>query len=443
MERLVCRSEVSKLLTSVRENSNRQRIAEIVSKEQFPPSAPLQHLLGDRLASRYWGCLDHLTRELVPRHSSQREVYKALWKLFGEVAANPTRYRHEKFKNTLDKFVEDLKRPLYVYEVAYRIDNLELVGGSPFTLGTVSLFTVTEKYLTNWGIPTEGAGDAMYRKHFLGKPVATLRVQAADADRAFETGLREVFSALDLLRFAAIIGRLPHLDDEMFLWRLSDHSMARQIKPKSRERTLRLHRTFRPRIIDMGPYIAKGLDPVQSGLLAIANGELPEEITGRLKLTIHWISNSVTKEHIDSKIVDLCTALEIMLLPNYKGGCKGEMIALRQWLLLQTVDPGGVLRLYQLRSDIVHEGALGVANWRNYWDLLTLCFLVFNSLVSFSKSHPHIQTFLELVKTLETPEKLRDFLHLFETHDFEGKHAGKVKDVAKKILKGLEVQNQK
>lgn len=434
-QRLFCRDKVRKLLHALLEEPDTKRIATSVEQESFPPRMSLSYVLGERLSAMYYATLNVLMRELVPQYVSQSDLAQAFWKLFGKIAANPAGYHiRGRLTKRLDKFVEEWERPLKLYEVAYRISNLNL-GRGFFSFGHVRFFTMNATELSQWGISKENPLLSHEYDDFAGQPVATIQVKAADNARAFETGLREVLFGLDLLRLAGVRDLIPRLDDEMFLWKLEGRWMARQINPPQPCPSWGWYRTFRPLIVDMAGHIRKGLEPENSNLLAIANGELPEEITSHLERAISWISSSVTREQFDSKVVDLCTALEIMLLPGYEGGRKGQIIDLRHRLIGGDWVSGGILQLYELRSKIVHGSALNVSRYLDYWYLLHMCFEALKLLVNHAKRNPQMQTLEDLIKTVETKEKLEDFVHKIGV--FEGKRARQVKQAAKRCLNDL------
>jgi len=438
MESLACRERIRKLLAKMLRDQGPERFAAIVNREQFPPRAPLSFVLGERLSKTYWHALNEATRELVPHHVAQSDLDQALWRLFGEVAADAEGYRAPgALKRRLDKFAQDLKKPLHLFEVAYAIENLNL-GSDRFLLEPVRFLTPDEDELGRWGLSRSDPILSHCYADFAGHSLAIVHVHAAKAERAFETGLKDVLVCLDLLRVAGVRGLLSRLMDEMFLWSLTGHWIARQIEPEEKRANFGWHRTFRPLIVDMGAHISKGLSSEFSGLLVIANGELPDEISGHLKRATTWISYSVARERLDDKIVDLCTALEILLLPAYRQGRKGEMIALRQRLLGSDWNPADVLALYELRSKIVHGSALNVCNYLDYWNLLLICFNVLQNLVRFAKDNPEIYTAEDLVTALETEENLKGVIRLFDGSIFRGHGARQVKSMTKRRLREVQ-----
>lgn len=442
MERLVCRNTIRKLLAKLLEDVKPERLARITGQEDFPHPTILSNLLGEPLARIYWHALGEISKELVPQHVGQSELNDTLWALFQEVAANSASYHPSgRLRNRLDKFTQDVKRPLYTFEVAYCIGNLDL-GGEVFPIGTVRFFTMDDNQATLWGLTEDNPAASHARPHWMHHPAAAVEVQAADGRRALETGLAQVTSSMDLLRFAGVIGIISafsSFQDELFLWGLNGRSITRQIRPNQPSITYHREHRFRPLIAEMGSHIKKGLAPELSSLQAIANGELPDEISRHLQRAINWISSGITRERLDDKVVDLCTALETLLLPNYKGGQKGQMIALRHRLIGGGSNPIGISALYDLRSKIVHGSVLNLSQYLDYWHLLVICFATLDNLVNLAKRNPTVQNLADLIVIVETRDNLKRVINLLETSMIiKGKKAREIKALARKRLKELE-----
>lgn len=124
-----------------------------------------------------------------------------------------------------------------------------------------------------------------------------------------------------------------------------------------------------------------------------------------------------------------------MLLPGYTKGRKGHLIDLRQRLIGGSKVPGGVLQLYNLRSDIVHGSVLNVSGALDYWHLLLTCFEILQIIVNLAKRNPHVQTLEELINASETKGNLENFVYLCDRSPFRGKWVREVKRFAKCRLK--------
>ena len=115
--------------------------------------------------------------------------------------------------------------------------------------------------------------------------------------------------------------------------------------------------------------------------VAVANEDFvkikkcPLNIQELIERTLHWIGLSISELDDDIKISYLCTALET-LLTTKDDALKGGRIAYRGYLLGQEVAsedyymPQRVLRVYELRSTIVHGSDIGIATEKDYWLML-------------------------------------------------------------------------
>jgi hypothetical protein len=433
-ERLVCRGTIRTLLGKLLQDVEPARLATIAGQDSFPHPAILSNLLGKRLAEAYLRALGEISGELVPQRIGRAEANDALWALLREIAADSASYRRAgALRRRLDKFTEEVKKPLHLFEVAYSIGNLDL-GSQVFCIGPVRFFTMDDNEASRWRL-TEDDPAPHARAHWMGRATATLEVQATDNRRALETGVGQVASSLDLLRLAGVRDVVSGFDDALFLWQLDGRSMTRQVTPSQPSITYNWGRPFGPMMTEMGSHIRKGLDPKLSSLQAIANGELPDEIGRHLERAINWMCRGITRERLDDKIVDLCTALETLLLPNYGRGRKGQMIALRHRLIGGDWSPTGILALYELRSYIVHGSALNVSQYVDYWHLLLVCFVTLDRIVKLAKRKPTAQNLKDLIGMVETRDNFERLIVLLNRSG--GARARGLKSLAKKCLAQL------
>jgi hypothetical protein len=149
-----------------------------------------------------------------------------------------------------------------------------------------------------------------------------------------------------------------------------------------------------------------------------------------------WILRSVEQEDQDQKIVDLCTALEVMLLPGYKTGKKWEPLCLRYRFLGGNLTPSALFGLYQMRLNLVHSSTLGAASPQETWTLRSECDTVFRLILQRFKEYPGTGSLEELMEGLETVDALQGFLLQCDAGSFQGKS---VKKLAKYAGDRLEV----
>lgn len=96
-----------------------------------------------------------------------------------------------------------------------------------------------------------------------------------------------------------------------------------------------------------------------------------------IERTVHWISEAIAVSGADVRVLLLCTALE-SLLTAPEDRRKGESIAIRSMLLPSAIDQGfgdprEIVRVYDIRSRIVHGSRYGIANDRHHQVLLSAC----------------------------------------------------------------------
>ena len=123
---------------------------------------------------------------------------------------------------------------------------------------------------------------------------------------------------------------------------------------------------------------------------------------------LYWIAHSTTHEADDHKFVDLCTALEILLLPEGQGvKTKGTVIALRYNLLGGDLNPPAVKRMYDRRNDVIHGSRLPVVGPQDTWHLRLVCYAVVQSIVHASADLPDKLTLQDVIDAAETERDSR------------------------------------
>ncbi len=443
MPELQCENVIRNLLRTAINYPSHTDLVNYVNSPETIPSWDLLFLTIPALRKKYWQALVSLHRELVPNYISGQDIYTRLWELFKEVTVNANDYQTSvKLKNKLSEFCEAVKKPLQTYDIIYEIKYFD-VGENKLEYGNVEIFKLTEQYLNEIGARIDISELKDEYKKWVGKTVAKTEVSVSDINRAFESGFNSVSRILETLRLTAVWGRISQLDDEMFLWELGSSITIPKVKPdKGTVLSESFHRGFRPFIIPMDKAIIKGLED-QKAWRHLLEGNFPEDIKTRIFKAIRWISNAVTSSGMDYKVVYLCTALEILLLPDHREGSKGELIALRQVLIGRgsSYVPEGILHQYERRSDIIHSGTLEITGYSSYWHLLICCLQVLSNLVNLSKRNPDIQKLVDLLKIVENVETLQHFIHNCELGIYNGEGINKIKKAAESRLKQVQGHN--
>ena len=305
-------------------------------------STLLSFWLGKELAAELLSALNDVRLELVPRYVEDTDLLNAFWdELVCEVAANPQEYLEwpEALGNLVDQFSDRWTKPLSAFEVIYSIDYLA-IGQEPITLLGVEFFAPTDDALAQRAVPK--AEVARWSKRGRSFTLAAAGVEAASSAIAFEAGKTQVIDAVNLMQASALYGlaeRTP--TDELLQWKLSGYYLARSVTTgePSEWHLSGFHRQFGPLVDDLGNDIRQGIEGLKLKLLS----DLPEDIRDRVLRAIYWIAHSAIHEADDHKFVDLCTALEILLLPEERGVARtGNVIALRYNLLGGHLNPSAV-----------------------------------------------------------------------------------------------------
>lgn len=437
MAELMCHSVVKKLLRAGISHKDQGLISYLDSQDN-PPTWDIFLIRFPQLRKKYWGAMVALQRELVPNYISIDRLYSSLWNLFREVVLNRSAYQiMAKLDEKINDFCKEVKKPLTTFDVIYEIKNFD-IGSKHFNLGNIEIFKITSDYLKGLDLNEEASFmQANIFSEWVGKSVAKVEVNASEIDRAHDSGIIKVNSVLNVIRLAAVRERIGRLDDEMFLWELGESITIPKIKPKEGPLLMEsYYRGFRPLIIPMDNSITKGLES-ESSWKYILDSNLPEDINRRIIRATEWISHAITSDSLDYKLVDLCTALEILLLPNHREGTKGELIALRQVLLGRGVSyvPTAILYLYEKRCNIIHSGALEITSYSDYWNLLICCLQVVQNIVNLSQQYPHIHELEPLLYIVENKETLGDFIKRCEQGMYEGQGINDIQKAARNRLK--------
>ena len=392
---------------------------------------------GNELAAKFWSALNEIRQELVPLHASDTDLLNAFWdELVCEVTANAQVFleQPEAVDDLIDQFGDSWKKPLSEFEVIYSVDHLE-VGQEPFTLLGVEFLAPTDDALVERAIPR--CEVATWSKDECPHTLVIARVEAAAIDIAFEAGRDQVVDAITLMKVAALRGLAGRTStDELLQWKLSGWYLARPItvgEPPD-TRLWGFHRQFGSMVDDLGKHIRQGIDGLKLDLLS----DLPEKISERVLRSLYWIAHSSTHEADDHKFVDLCTALEILLLPEgHKVKNKGTVIALRYSLLGGDLNPPAVKWMYDRRNDVIHGNRLPVVGPHDTWQLRLVCYAVVQLMVRASADSPDNSTLQDVIGTVETEERLTTFIERGEKGIYKGSSLPQLLKEAKSRLARL------
>ena len=406
--KLRCRCHLSNLLSRLASSTP------MMLRKGNPEVDPtrLSMWLGKELAAELLSVLNLIRLELVPKHSDDIALINAFWdELICEVAAYPQMYfeRPDSVAGLVDQFGDRWKKPLSEFEVIYAI-NFLAIGQEPISVLEVEFLPPTAEVMAQRAIPR--VEDWVWSNEESHLTMAFARVEAADSTLAFEAGKGRVIDAISLMRVSALRGLAGvTADDEFLQWKLSGHHLVRPVTAEGEsEWSIRgYHRQFGPLVDELGSYVRRGIEGLRLELFSA----LQDDIRERVLRSIHWIEHSTTHEADDHKIVDLCTALEILLLPEGQSvRNKGTVIALRYNLLGGDLNPLAVRWMYNLRNKVVHGNPLPVVVPQERWELRLVCLTTVRLLMLASAAHPSVSTLQGLIGTVETEGRLKAFIEL-------------------------------
>ena len=233
-------------------------------------------------------------------------------------------------------------------------------------------------------------------------------------DGAYSSILRLAFYFVDEFSQAQLTGRYIALDE----------SSPRQVWSGG------WSRPFGPTVVDLGTKIAVGAET-----LGIANiDNLPEEIKDRVIRAFYWIAHSTSHATDDHRLVDLCTALEGLLLPDNPYS-KAAFVALRYYLLGGTLNPPAVSMLYTLRNHVIHGNPIPWVGPDDVFQLRLVCFFVVRAVIARTHKRPGITSLIDLLEQTATVEHLNDFVEHCDRGIYEGSLLPAIRKAAMQELK--------
>ena len=332
------------------------------------------HIWGESCI-QYALCLELLTQERELEYLSKNEIDNELWHFTCEIYTNPQKENNPKaLKFILNSFQEHLKKPLEQYEVMVPIKNLDLKGHSFDFLG-VKYLTMTSNFALEWGIKQENPFHKIFYDDAIDKTVTISVEYGADPTKAAERAQRKLVANLKMLRVALLLEHEPRIIgwgiwDMQMLFSQSGHHGVRKKGDPSRF-SAGWERGFTCIDFTINDDVSNQIN-ISNLLLSnlFDNKTISINIRDRVIRALEWISNSITRESLDDKIVDLCTAFET-LLTTKNDRLKGEAISLRYMLLYAKLskpifDPKYLFELYLKRSDIIHGSVKDICTQYDY-----------------------------------------------------------------------------
>lgn len=312
-------------------------------------------------------CVGALAAEPELEHLTRKDIDRELWELLLDYSSDWQRYQVAGIReDRLRVFLASIVKPHDPFEVMFEVEGLSIKDESIAVAGVV-FSHVDEQTAAEWGISDQD-GYMRISNELVGKAVGRVKVKAGSSSKALEKAREELDMALNVLRVCIASGSI-RVWDEQLLQRRGQLHVVRALRstPTSLPGW---QRTFSMIELKLGGPLHRETVDLVKRLDPVLQGKLPTRMNERLIRALQWIGMSVTREHYDHKVVDLCTALEC-LLTGRDDTKKGEAISLRTMLLSFTLDrtfahPSEIYRWYDLRSEVIHGSAIGNCTATDY-----------------------------------------------------------------------------
>ncbi len=379
-------------------------------------------ILYDEYYLLYREVLAELRSETCLEYLKDRELKDALWHFTCEIIADYKTYRDSnKLKKKIDVFLDSLSKPLEDYEVLIPILYL-IVKDSEFTLDDVIIKKLDETFLKEYGI--RGERNALHKKYFeeiVNKTGAIILEKGNNPELVCERAREKADFIIRILQTSLSTNRQLH--DENVLFKQNESIFFRKKDIPSSVRGY-WQRSYKPIPIEIDKNYENSINKFLSNIPEVLEeGKLPQKFRTLFVRALIWIGRGIEEEEPDIKIINLSTALET-ILTTLNDKRKGEALASRMLLLNAIVDkpffhPAEVMRIYELRSKIVHGSELNIASKYEY---LTMLYVVNDALLNSIEviRTKGLKSHKKFIETLESNDKKEKILNWLEEQVDEG-----------------------
>ena len=346
--------------------------------------------------------LSSLESEDELEHLEPKDIDASLWDLCCELFLDREKYKTEQARRKrVSAYLHEVSKAHSDYEVIIALENAILE--SSFTVDGVTFERLTQESAKEW---QRFSGDIS--SDLIDQPMALVTVRAGHVDRAVARAQTRVDEALDILRLGFRASIMIRVRDNELMIRQGEKQLVRAHGIGRWQKWSFNNRPNPTRLVENRLRLTlRYLQPLEH---LLASQELSSKMKERIRLALHWLGTAAARRNHDEKVIDLCTAYESLLCEK-SDGRKGELITLRS-MLLQSAATGGftdtfpLLRLYELRSSLVHGSAIGICGDAHYRFLVGDLLRLLEVEVKFLSEHPEIKAFRTFKKAIQTEELL-------------------------------------
>ena len=365
-------------------------------------------------ARLYQEALQTLEDDEAVEHLTRANLDEALFSLVRDLdPTRPGKPNQSATRQRVRDFFSDLVVPPTHYQVAFSVENINLNDAS-LTIGDVVFRKFTQELAQEWEFDKAGGLFRETLVGIIGLPVGIVTVEGREIRKTAERAQALFERALNTLRVCVgSITRTKTWDREL-LQRRGQFRVIRETSPEQRLISTGGGPITAPIDFVLTPPLLNSTHEFISKLAPLYDGTIQCRFRDALLRCIEWTGVSITREHRDQQVVDLCTALEAALT-TIDDGRKGEAIALRSMLLSVALgqsftDPQEVYSLYVLRSRVVHGAALGVSGENDYIKLRSLAERVLIGVLELNEASGPFRRPIDLIRCLEEKVRLEQAL---------------------------------
>lgn len=342
-------------------------------------------------------------------HLSAREVWESLWHLVAEAWLAREFIDDAHIRSLVQSYIEANRREQEEWTVSWQIEFLALDEG--ISVGGVTFGPISEQALDEIE-RLSGPRAAELTELHLGDTFARTTVHAGTKPRAVLRAKPLIDDALDILRVA--ISSCYIVPEHQRLQRRGSHYFAYLCSDPGNGGAGGEFGV--DALLGVDAHLLTSIVTRLESLGVVLNEGLPKKVREPVRRALIGFGESMTRVNLDSRFVDLCTALEAALCMQHDAR-KAQAIVVRYMLTLYatedpifTTHPLEIYDLYLVRSRIVHGSARRVATEEDCRKLRLVLEDAIDRLILIAINNRHLRSLSAIFEAMATVESLRNII---------------------------------
>jgi hypothetical protein len=383
-------------------------------------------------AKLYFECLHGLksaSHDGDLEHFTVREVRQLLWRFVSESWLMRESLDREATLGRVEEFVSSVTKPQQDWEILWEIELLELTEA--VKVGDVEFIRLSEDLVTEWARPKNHPWSEIDQT-LIGRAFARTIARAGTNEKALDRAVPLIDDALNILRVAISKGGFVPAFQRLQRRGLYYYALPGG-NPTGSHAGARAN-SLATSLGIQGELREVVMSELDSWELVLGD-ELPAPIREPIHRALIAIGQSMTRTDVDTKILDLCSALEA-IFSTEKEPLKAQRIAIRYMLTGLALDdpsyvthPLEIYDLYLKRNQIIHGSARRVCTDKDYSDLLYVAKDSIRRVLAVAKNEPSLAELNDLFRHIEKLESLQTVFEFLQ--DYPTSKDGAAKDVRK------------